>query len=175
MLCRKHISQLWRHGDFLDSTIYDSNEYITDGGVVKIILKDKHCRPVGEAIIDLDDLDRCKAVKWYARKTKNGIYAIGTVASKKVFLHRFVLNYDGHDDVDHINRNTLDNRKSNLRIVPHQINAANNASTGVRRTPSGKYQAFICHNYKTLYLGSFASEEEAIEYRRNKKRELFGV
>lgn len=100
---------------------------------------------------------------------------MGTLNSKKVFLHRFVLDYAGRDDVDHINRNMLDDRKHNLRVVPHQVNAANNKSTGVKQVPSGKYQASICHNGKTIYLGTFDFIEDAIEYRRNKKRELFGV
>lgn len=42
-LCRKHISQLCRHGHFLDQTIYDRNEYIIEGDVARIILKDRHC------------------------------------------------------------------------------------------------------------------------------------
>lgn len=103
-------------------------------------------------------------------------YAIGIIERRNVFLHRFIVGYYDHAQVvDHINRNKLDNRKANLRIVSQSVNAANNASTGVCETPTGKFRAYVCHNGKTMALGTFASEKEAIEYRRNKKRELFGV
>jgi hypothetical protein len=94
---------------------------------------------------------------------------------KKAFLHRFIMDYYGKLEVDHINRNTLDNRKANLRIIEHYRNSANNASTGVKRTPAGRYQALICFRGKTIYLGTFDTAEEAAMVRREKKRELFNI
>ena len=56
LLCRKHYLQIYRHG-FTRSTIYDDNEYITEGTTTKIRLKDKNGCVVGEAIIDTDDIE----------------------------------------------------------------------------------------------------------------------
>lgn len=39
------------------------------------------------------------------------------INDKVKLLHRYLLNYDRKDVIDHINNNPLDNRKCNLRIV----------------------------------------------------------
>lgn len=175
-VCPKHLSQQWRHGEFLDTTIYDRNDIVVCDGRAYIILKDKNCQEVARAVIDIDDIERCRSIKWYARNTSNGIYAMGSVkGGKKIFLHRYITNYNGTDDVDHINRDTLDNRKENLRIIEHFKNSANNASTGVKVTPAGKFSASICYKGKTIYLGTYSTREEAADVRKKKKMELFGV
>lgn len=94
---------------------------------------------------------------------------------QKIFLHRYIIGYAGSLDVDHINRDPLDNRKANLRIIEHYRNNANNASVGVKQVPSGRFQAAICYKGKTLYLGTFDTAEEAARIRRNKKNELFDI
>ena len=164
-----------RHGSFLDETIYDRNAYVLEGETARILLKDKHLNVVAEAIIDAEDISKCKEFKWYARKSRTKLYVAGTINGKKVFLHRFILGYDGELDVDHINMNPLDNRKSNLRIIPHSANIANNKSTGVKKVPSGRYQASICYKGKTMYLGTFDDEESARTYRQQIKQKLFGL
>ena len=81
-------------------------------------------------------------------------------------MHRIVLNYFGKLEIDHINLNGLDNRKSNLRIVTRSENASNNRGIGVKQVPSGNWQAVVCRDYKTIYIGTFSSKEEAIEARK---------
>lgn len=75
--------------------------------------------------------------------------------------------------VEHKDGNGLNNRLDNLRDVPQVINcrnqskSANNTSgvTGVYWNGSA-WIANICLNYKTYYLGSFASLEEAAAVRK---------
>lgn len=67
-----------------------------------------------------------------------------------------------NEEVDHINMDGLDNRKENLRIVTHSQNKANNRYSGIKKVPSGHYQASFCRNYKTIYVGTFDTEDEAL-------------
>lgn len=154
---------MYRYGTFDDNTIYEPNqiEFLNDHA--EIVLKDKHCHEVGRALIDLDDVEKCKPYKWHLRKGNGrALYAIASLAgNQKVHLHRLIMNYNGRLDIDHINMNGLDNRKENLRIVDHGANAANNHAAGVKRVPSGRYQASVCRNYKTIYIGTFDTFEEA--------------
>ena len=56
-LCSRHITQLYRNGKFLDTTIYDSNEYIMHEEYAEIVQRDKCSRIVGKAIIDIEDVN----------------------------------------------------------------------------------------------------------------------
>lgn len=75
--------------------------------------------------------------------------------------------------IDHINHNRSDNRLANLREIPKRENHLNmgqsraNSSgvTGVTRH-RGRWQASICVNRKTIYLGRFDEISAAAEARR---------
>ena len=81
--------------------------------------------------IDKEDLISVKKEKWSFKRNKKGYTIIKSTTSKDYIpLHRYVLkDANGIDDptkvVDHIDRNPLNNRKSNLRIVSHSINSIN--------------------------------------------------
>lgn len=170
LLCPKHNSQWYRHHEFNDQTIYAPNDYIYHDDYVEIVLRNKHCEDVAHAIIDVDDVEKCKKYKWHL---SHGRYVIATipngtkVSNEKMHLHRLITGYDGHDFVtDHINRNPLDNRKCNLRIVSQQVNAANKGDAGVKLVPSGRYQAIVTRHYKPIYIGTFDTYDEAMEARK---------
>ena len=169
-LCHKHRSQWYRHHCFNDDTIYAPNEYVFYDDYAEIILKNAKCEEVGRALIDLDDVEKCKPYKWHIRQRN---YVIATVptgnktSTIKIHLHRLVSGYDGKDLViDHINRNPLDNRKENLRIVNNQTNIANHPMPGVVLVPSGRYQAHVTRHYKSIYIGTYDTYEEALEARK---------
>lgn len=164
-----------RHGKCFSRTIYDPNDYETNGDISILFLYDKNGKRVGQVIIDTEDLETCLAYKWHKKKSLNTDYATSTTKDgKKILLHRLVLGYDGELDVDHINRNGLDNRKSNLRTVPHSKNIFNQRKpmAGIFRVKSGRFRASICHNYKTIYIGTYDTKEEAIAERKKKVLEL---
>ena len=82
---------------------------------------------------------------------------------RTLHMHRFILSARPGEEVDHINGNSLDNRRANLRIVSRSDNLRNRRTfktnkagfKGVRFEKStGAWQA-------TLFLGNFASAEEA--------------
>jgi hypothetical protein len=76
------------------------------------------------ALIDDGDYEYLSQFAW--RCTSNG-YARTTIAQAKHYLHHVVLGLRGSytAQVDHINRNKLDNRKENLRIVTPGENLRN--------------------------------------------------
>lgn len=169
-LCHKHRSQWYRRHKFDDQTIFAENDYILHDDYAEIVLRNSKSEDVGHALIDLEDVPKCKQYKWHMRKPKYVIATIpnGTKSSnEKVHLHRMIAECDDPAmEVDHINRNPLDNRKANLRIVNRQTNATNNAGTGVILVPSGRYQARVMRHYKQIYIGTFDTYEEAVAARK---------
>ena len=90
--------------------------------------------------------------------------------SRTIELHRLIMGSPTDFEIDHINRNGLDNRRANLRIVTHQINQNNlpkrlNASSkfhGVTRDKTRKNWAVqVCFNGNIKTIGRFESEVEA--------------
>jgi hypothetical protein len=106
-----------------------------------------------EAIVDDEDFERVNKFKWCAlvRPKINYVMAVRSITTGKcpitrqrirrfVYMHHFILEVDPRVihplEVDHINRNSLDNRKNNLRIVTHAENMRN---VVVRRDKYGRY------------------------------------
>ena len=169
-LCSKHRSQWYRHHKFDDHTIYAPNEYIMHEDYAEIVLCNSRGVDVGHALIDLDDVEQCKQYKWHMR-ARNYVTATipnGTKCSTtKIHLHRLIAGCDKSNIViDHINRNPLDNRKANLRIVSQQTNTTNNGAVGVIQVPSGRYQASVTRHYQRIYLGTYDTLTEAIAARQ---------
>lgn len=129
-------------------------------------------------IVDIEDFDLLNKYKWYAHNTGKSFYAATNVEGKIIYLHKLLLNDVGI--VDHINGNTLDNRRCNLRYVTMQQNAFNSKSRndlpkGVCfDKQTGKYIAQIMFNGKNIKIGRFNSiDDAAIEYNKRAKL-LFG-
>lgn len=174
-LCRRHYLQKYRHGTFF-ATIYEPNEIVINDEYAEIILRDKRGNETGRAKIDIEDVERAKKYKWHAKRGCNTQYVTAHINEKeKILLHRYVLNYAGDLDIDHINHNGLDNRKSNLRIVSHSLNMSNQYREykGVRLVPSGNYQAIAMKDGKLVYLGTFSSFDEALKARKEYEEKLF--
>ena len=101
-------------------------------------------------------------------------YKDAKINGKHIFLHRAAWLYmTGSfpvDQIDHKNGDRSDNRWENLREACQQQNSANmkmrknnkSGLKGVSLYPKGnRWRAFIHIDYKTKYLGSFLSKEEA--------------
>ena len=120
------------------------------------------------AIIDRCDLKLICKYKWFAVKFKNSYYAATKIKGQRVFMHKLIL-AKIHNDVDHINRNGLDNRRLNLRSASRSQNCANAIGKGGKSKfkgiywfdRQGKWAARITVNYQRFFLGYFKSENQA--------------
>lgn len=139
------------------------------------------------AVIDASDLYLVSDTTWrwcvgYAGR------AFGGPPRRVRFIHRVVLGLPdtgvcgtGDREVDHINRNRLDNRRCNLRIVSHRHNMQNKPSyTGSASQYRGVswdsqrslWRARVTVDGKQYRLGRFASEAEAGEIARQARLRL---
>ena len=127
-------------------------------------------------ILDQQDYYHFGNLKWGVCGHDEHIYGgrlIKTTKSsgiKLVYLHREIMNAPAGLLVDHINNDTLDNRRANLRLATHSQNSCNrpkksNTSSrfiGVSFLKSRKrWRAAIRHHGKRTFLGYFDSEIEA--------------
>lgn len=125
------------------------------------------------AIVDDEDFERLSSFKWYFQKAKDAGRArrrISGSGNRATFMHREIMNAPPHLQVDHINGNSLDNRKQNLRLCTNSQNTMNarpRLSVGRKykgitwHKPSRKWRALITHNKKQIYLGQYDKPEDA--------------
>ncbi|OPY57154.1 MAG: AP2 domain protein [Pelotomaculum sp. PtaU1.Bin035] len=157
------------------------NDYEIRGDVTVIFLDRKDGTRL-ECLIDTVDLPRAMEFPWkwsphWDRHTLS-FYAEGKSYRKgqkreHFSLHRWLCNPPESYEVDHINHNTLDNRRSsNLRVIPKGANQQNykgarkhNKSSGVRGVswhyPNQKWRAAFRVNNKTYHVGLYDTVEEA--------------
>ena len=144
-------------------------------------------------LMDYDDYLNSEKddIHWYIHENTHATKEEKYVISKRkidsrynvVKLHNYIMNPPDNMVVDHIDGNTMDNRKSNLRIVTQQQNswnksvAVNNTSgvKGVSRVRrSGKWVSRITHNGKRITLGTFENFQDAVLARVEAEKELYG-
>jgi hypothetical protein len=124
-----------------------------------------------DVLIDGEDFDRVMAKHWTPTCKRGLVYfANGRNGWGDGFLslHRFIINAPKGSIVDHIDGNTLNNRKSNLRICTKKGNARNRKlcfdnKLGIRGVVKNKkrYKAHIFFNQKSFYLGNYLTKKEA--------------
>lgn len=120
-------------------------------------------------VVDDEDYEELNMSKWFY----NSGYAGRHIRKEKlytVFIHSLLMNPPEGYLVDHINGDTLDNRRTNLRFCTKSENAHNRKASiggtskykGVTwRKDWGKWVAQIKVAGKKLSLGGYSKEEEA--------------
>lgn len=111
-----------------------------------------------KTIVDDEDYEKFGNINWQSRPKRSGIYAARTIRygnrkdnkKRSIYLHRLIVDAKLEDFVDHINRDTLDNRKSNLRIVTRSENFLNAGK--FRRKTSSKYKGVSFDKNRNKWL-----------------------
>lgn len=132
------------------------------------------------ACIDRQDAAEVSQISWWlfsSSASRHNFYAKGKIEGKKVYLHRFILRAPKDLLVDHINRNTLDCRRGNLRLATPLENRGNERPRanscgfrGVLFRAGRRFSAQLAGKY----LGSYDTAEEAAKAYDAAARQHFG-
>jgi len=76
-------------------------------------------------LVDAADFEGVRVHKWYAQKARINYYAARRLGRQIILLHRVLVQPPKGLVVDHREHNTLDNRRSFLRLATFQQNSAN--------------------------------------------------
>lgn len=127
------------------------------------------------ALVDSADVELVSGYRWHANVKPHTTYARTSVAmpgggQRDVVMHRLIMNAPDGVEVDHRNRDGLDNRRANLRLATRQQNSVNRAAGG---GTAGDYKGVSWDGARGLWrarikvdgrrrcLGRFKSEWEA--------------
>lgn len=149
------------------------NAFRVEGGTARLVLHGG-----AEVAISIDDLPRVAGMRWCEARRKHTSYAAtsipATVIGKKgsiLLMHNWLVGQGLQGlQVDHINRNGLDNRPENLRLVTRGQNGMNrpvqpNNVAGAKGvhwdSAKRKWTAQIIVRGKQYFLGRFNTKEEA--------------
>lgn len=172
------------------------NEYNIKGDITELIIT----RSTGEKIvvlIDTEDLDRVSKHNWCAgwRGGYQQRYYIqyidyyyndkGEYKGRTILLHKFLMDVWDKRKVDHINHDSLNNTKINLRVISNSKNLQNrkganqNGSTGVRNVnrsndPDILWVQFMKDGIRYKWDFPASQFEEACKFAEIKRKEIFG-
>lgn len=125
---------------------------------------------VAWVVLDRPDAERLSIWRWHLVNGRAHRTVHLGVSRRKVAMHREILGLGpGDPDVDHRNRDMLDNRRINLRAVTKTVNNQNRdpdcdvASSSHRGVGAnaGKWRARVSVGGKQHHLGMFDTEDEA--------------
>jgi hypothetical protein len=169
------------------------NEYIIDGNITTIILKQRNGNEF-HTMIDTEDLPRllnyefswCVKMhpvnkEWYAFTQVEKENGKKTTSMLQYFIGN-PNNIKG-THVDHINHDTLDNRKCNLRISTVSENLHNRKGKNITNvsgyrnvslTISGKWLVTLRIDGEVARLGTFTDVHEAGEFAEKMRQKYYG-
>jgi len=171
------------------TTPYDSNNKykIRDDHRIRYEHMTNSCPPDGRVVllskgfvawVSPEDIDRVMNRHWHLKGNGLSVYAMSTDYTnhddgRKLMMHHYIIGKMDGWQVDHINGNTLDNRRGNLRFVIPRLNCLNRhlGPRGVtqHKTDSGrktgKWRSGITVNGRWRNLGIHETYEGALKAR----------
>lgn len=133
------------------------------------------------AIVDDGDYENLSRYTWSAERKRQIWYASCQMSSGKVYMHRFIMDANQSELVDHKDRDGLNNQRNNLRKCTDAQNSQNRKKSTANKSgykgvywhkKARKYAAKIENNGIRRYLGLFedavsaakAYDRAAVEY-----------
>ena len=147
--------------------------------------------PEGYALVDDEDYAYLSGWAWHKEMlgsgehknpyARRGTNLYGGIKKTKA-MHRLIMGNPTGKEVDHINGDTLDNRRANLRVCTRAENAKNrkinrnNTSSykGVHRHQTGAWRSRIQVGGKRISLGLFDTPELAHAAYKRAEKEYYG-
>ena len=157
--------------------LHDLFDYREDGNLIRRVAVRGPGGQIGRAIGSMSNGGKCRPDKKYMA-TK--------IAGQHYYVHKLIyLYHHGYmpEQVDHINRNALDNRIENMRPATASQNCANrslfkNSTSGTRGVSwdkiHKKWNAYISINGKRKNLGYYNDLEEAANRSASARNEFHG-
>lgn len=134
-------------------------------------------------LYDKEDEPLVREYKWYVSVSHDKYpYAAAYSKERLVLMHRLICNTPKKMFTDHVNGNTLDNRRANLRACTNSQNQANSAKKknnksgykGVVQVTKNRWLAKINKDNKRRSLGWFDNPVDAAKAYDKAARELHG-
>jgi len=159
-----------------------NNIICQDNFITKFLIKTRNKNNY-EIIIDTEDCFYLKNCLLSISKEKNYIYPVFYFNKTRKRLHRIIMNCPKEMVVDHINGDTLDNRKCNLRVCTNAQNIMNsfphkNKSCEFKGVCFSKkykkWQSQITFEKKNYFLGYFENKVDAAIVYNNAAIKYFG-
>lgn len=134
-------------------------------------------------LVDDEDFDLLNQYKWFWTRNKWGGYAGRRKEGKTILMHRFIMNSPKGMEIDHANNDSLDNRRSNLRICSRSENMQNMSipshnTSGFKGVVwhkiAKKWMVQIKKDKKRQYLGLYKDKLEAAHRYDEIAEQIFG-
>jgi len=153
------------------------NRYEIRGDKIAIFLNRKDGSEL-ETIIDVEDFEKVNSHNgaWFSQISKGmeTLYVVSNIKDgdnrRGIRLHRLIMDTPAGLVVDHINHDTLDNTRNNLRNVTVSENLQNQniqrmSKSGYRGViwfkPTGKWMVRVTVSKKSKFIGYFTDVDEA--------------
>lgn len=137
-----------------------------------------------EVLLDTDVFEKHNKTLYIHNDKRNNYRSVSVFeeGAKKKLSRQIMSVEDKEQQVDHINGNPLDNRRSNLRVVTHQENMMNkkdyknntSKTKGVNLNKKGLWVARIQVGNERIFLGSSKDKSVAEKLRLEAEKKYFG-
>lgn len=174
-LCSKHYQQLMKYGEIKDHnqrTVWDDNEIRIYDNYAEIDTYDQFGNVIETYKLDVEDVKFLRSYKWRTvYKGKKNIPYL--VTGHTLYFHILIMG-SPNSEIDHIDRDTHNNCKSNLRLATRQeqmYNTLRYSKTGIKgiyfnpNRPNNPWHCELQFNGKKLYSPQYKTKAEAAYYR----------
>ena len=170
---------------------FNKYKFLDDYGEFYIYNKKKEMFTV---LVNKEDLERLILFdrRWNAawREDSQSYYPMCSeyisthVHNKTHYLHRWIFDYPKNTVIDHINHNTLDNRRCNLRLteqkknLEHRNGKNKNNKSGYRNvfwdSRKNKWTVHLCKDYHNIHVGDYDDLDEAGRVAEEARQKYYG-